>query len=72
MGYIDDKYHNQDANNSVEIERIQNGSYQQSDQSVIRVVDDMNTTFQSEIYRVEGGTANRYSLASGVSDQTST
>jgi hypothetical protein len=58
------------GNNSVEIERMKQGSYQQSDTSVIRVVDDLNTTFQSEVYRMEGDNATN--RLSGFSDQTQT
>lgn len=56
-----------DGNTSVEIERMKQGSYQQSEASVIRVLDDLNTTFQSEVYRMEENASSRMS---GFSDQT--
>eukprot|EP00347_Sterkiella_histriomuscorum_P005254 403357295 len=74
---LDDIPYNQYQNNndSIEIERLKNEDnntsiYNQSDTSMYRVVDDMNTTFQSDVQRIEG--RQRDSVVSGFSDQTST
>ncbi|CDW85670.1 UNKNOWN [Stylonychia lemnae] len=74
--HVDDRNMNDlgTENDSVEIERVQedrmSGSMVLSETSMYRVADDLNTTFQSEVYRVEIG--NRESIVSGGSNLTQT